>query len=85
MRPTIHTLRTPPALAAWQAIERALRALGDALRQLREARRNRDALARLDDRTLRDLGIDRSEIASYANFPADPHRARVYQSVYGRL
>jgi uncharacterized protein YjiS (DUF1127 family) len=76
MRPTIHTLHTPLALAAWHAVERALHALGTALRRLRAARRTHDALAGLDDRTLRDLGIDRSEIAAYANKPDDPHRAR---------
>lgn len=37
-----------------------------AYRQRREARLTLDALDRLDDRSLRDLGLDRSEIASVA-------------------
>ena len=83
MRPTLHSLHTPPALAAWLAIEGTLRTWLEALRRRREVRRTRDALADLDCRTLRDLGIDPSEIASYASDPSDPHRARVHRSIFG--
>jgi uncharacterized protein YjiS (DUF1127 family) len=83
MRPTIHTLHTPAALAVWLAIERTLRAWREALKRRREARGRHEALAGLDDRTLRDIGIDRGEIASYAHEPADDHRTRVYQSIFG--
>lgn len=84
MRPTIHTLYTPTALAAWHAVERALRALGAATRQWHERRCSHAALTELSDRTLRDLGIDRSEIVSYARLPIDSERARVYLSAHGR-
>jgi uncharacterized protein YjiS (DUF1127 family) len=83
MRPTIHTLHTPRALVAWLAIQSTLCAWHEALKRRREARRRYEALAHLDDRTLRDLGIDRSEIDSYAHEPADLHRARVYRSIFG--
>jgi uncharacterized protein YjiS (DUF1127 family) len=56
-----------------ESIVAALRAAGAAVRraharyrQRREARAIYDALRHLDDRTLHDLGFDRSEIASVA-------------------
>lgn len=84
MRPNIHSLHTPPALAAWLAIERTLHAWREALKRRRDVRRRHQALAGLDDRTLRDLGVDRSEIASYASHPADRQRRRTWRSVTGQ-
>ncbi len=45
---------------AWQLLRRA----AVALKAARERRRSIDALQALDDRTLRDIGIDRSAIRS---------------------
>lgn len=43
------------------------RSLADAHARLRRRRATHQALAELDDRTLRDLGIDRSELGSIAS------------------
>lgn len=67
------TLRVPPLGAI--ALDRAARDVLAALirrtaawlrrqQQLADARATRAALAALDDRTLHDIGLDRSEIAS---------------------
>lgn len=48
------------ALTAWQRVRRA----AAALKAARERRLAIDALQALDDRTLRDIGIDRSAIRS---------------------
>jgi uncharacterized protein YjiS (DUF1127 family) len=52
-------------------------------RQRRQAMATCDALRRLDDRTLRDLGFDRSEIVSVAaEFDGDAERTRVRASPF---
>jgi uncharacterized protein YjiS (DUF1127 family) len=52
--------------ACWQFLARSLRRARERHRAYRVARETRDALRSLDDRTLRDLGYDRSEIESVA-------------------
>ena len=57
-------------------------------RRERDAAHTRQSLARLDDRTLRDLGFDRSEIPSLAAELGDPgrvERQRVLQALNGGL
>jgi uncharacterized protein YjiS (DUF1127 family) len=49
-----------------QAVAEAAHALVQRYRRMRRAAAAREALRQLDDRTLHDLGIDRSEIASIA-------------------
>ena len=54
------------AAVAVQAVADAAHALVQRYRRMRRASAAREALRQLDDRTLHDLGIDRSEIASIA-------------------
>lgn len=75
----------PLLLAACRASGRALRRLArqaqgliEAERQRRQAQARWRALRELDDRTLRDLGIDRSELPSIARDPIDPDRVRLH-------
>jgi uncharacterized protein YjiS (DUF1127 family) len=82
---TSHLFPLLPAVleAARQATEQALRVmLGTARRHRDDWRRRRRAraehlsLCALDDATLRDLGIDRSELHAIALHPGDPDRLR---------
>lgn len=71
---------------ALQGVARALRRRRAAWQQRREARDNHLALRGLDERTLRDLGIDRSEIGSLvAEFgnQAEPTRVRALRALRG--
>ena len=83
MQTMLYSLKTPAALAALRTFDRALRStctrLRDPLRRRRLARGTHRALSALDAHLLRDLGIDRSEIASIANNPFDSQRARLMQ------
>jgi len=54
------------AVAAMRAVAAFLRGIEARGRRRRQARAYGEALRELDDRTLRDLGIDRSEIGSVA-------------------
>lgn len=72
------------SLAAWRFAEAVLRQLTQSLRQRLEARRRRRdmrltlaALGALDDRTLHDLGLSRSELHSVAANPGDDTRSRI--------
>jgi hypothetical protein len=90
MQTTLHTLCLPRHLILLRLLEQWLR---DAWLRLqrghaaaRQRRHDRDALMALralDDRTLRDLGFHRSELAAVVTPPTDTHRARVMQSVFG--
>lgn len=48
----------------WHRLSRRLRAIGRLVARRRRAARRFDDLQHLDERTLRDLGVTRSEIAS---------------------
>jgi uncharacterized protein YjiS (DUF1127 family) len=81
---TLIPLFMPALDAVRRAAEQALRALLGAARhhagdwrRRREARANHLSLCALDDRVLRDLGIDRSELRSIALHPSDPDRLRI--------
>lgn len=68
--------RATPSVAPWgrrllRAAVLAARSLADAHARLRRRRATHQALAELDDRTLRDLGIDRSELGSIASGAGD--------------
>lgn len=93
MQTTLHTLCLPRHLILSRLLEQGLR---DARLRLqrwhaaaRERRHARDvlmSLRSLDDRTLRDIGFHRSEIAAtaaIAGHPIDPDRARAMRSVFG--
>lgn len=82
MRTTLHTLHTPAPVAFLRAVGDAMHRLRRELQQWRRTRRNYAALAALDDRMLRDLGVGRSEILSIAANPGDPHRARVMHAIH---
>ncbi|RZL98906.1 MAG: DUF1127 domain-containing protein [Variovorax sp.] len=69
MHTTTIPLRPSLALQAKRALHDAAAWLRDRLerqRQARQARVTAQALGRLDDRVLRDLGLDRSELLSAA-------------------
>ena len=72
--------------AALRAAARLLRRHFAAWQQQRQARQNHLALRGLDERTLRDLGFDRSEIGSLVTEIGDqatPTRVRVLQAFHG--
>jgi uncharacterized protein YjiS (DUF1127 family) len=65
---------------AFQRVGAYLRAAGMRYRHLRRAKATYDALRDLDDRTLRDLGFERSELASVVaemSGTASPTRVRI--------
>jgi uncharacterized protein YjiS (DUF1127 family) len=73
-------------VAAIQAIGAIARRAHARHRQRRQARATSDALRRLDDHILRDLGIDRSEITSVAAEVAgatEYTRVRALQTLHG--
>lgn len=82
MRTTLHTLHTPLLLALLRDVGDVARRLWRQARQWRRMRQAHAALSGLDDRTLRDLGIGRSEIPSIAANPGDAHRVRVMTSIF---
>lgn len=58
------------------SFDRVSRAMGG-FRRMQSARRTRAALSGLDDRTLRDIGIDRGEIMRVVmNITSEPRDAR---------
>lgn len=76
--------RTPVSVALLRAVEAGLRRLaGHVGRRAAAWQRHSDAVAaartlwELDDRTLRDLGLHRSELISLAVDPRDVTRARI--------
>jgi uncharacterized protein YjiS (DUF1127 family) len=78
----LHPLRLPAAAAAEPFI-RLVAALTDAWRRRRLRRAAMNALHSLDDRTLRDLGLHRSEIAGLVaeiDGPGEPTYLRARQS-----
>ena len=84
--------RTRRARAIGAAIAGAARALASTLRQLlADYRRHRDerethrALAWLDARALRDIGLDRSEIGSIARELAEGNATRIHSITAGRI
>ena len=82
-RPMPWALRIDGAL---RAAARLLRRHFAAWQQQRQARQNHLALRGLDERTLRDLGFDRSEIGSLVAEIGDqaaPTRVRVLQAFHG--
>ena len=84
--------RTQRARAIGAAIAGAARALASTLRQLlADYRRHRDerethrALAWLDARALRDIGLDRSEIGSIAHELAGGYSTRIHSMTANRI
>lgn len=72
-RPAALPLRA--AADAWRALDRRFSGCAAAWRRHRDARATAQALGRLDDRTLSDLGFHRSELSSIAHNPRDATRA----------
>lgn len=66
MHTPVLTLHTPAPMAAWQVCQRLLDAARAALARRRAARRAQLEFAALDDRMLRDLGLERREIGPRA-------------------
>ena len=85
MTPTI-SLSRPAPWRALQALAELLRQCRAAWRRQSEARQAHLALRELDAHTLRDLGLDRSELGSLVaeiGGQAGPTRVRVLQAFYG--
>lgn len=85
MTPTI-SLSRPAPLRALQAVADLLRRHRAAWRRQAQARQTHLALRELDERSLRDLGFDRSELGSLAaeiDGQAGPTRVRVLQAFHG--
>ncbi|HEX2541865.1 MAG TPA: DUF1127 domain-containing protein [Caldimonas sp.] len=69
------TLTFAPAADPWRRLVDKLGAIAAAWRRHRQARSTYLSLSELDERTLRDLGFRRSELASIAQDAAWPHRS----------
>ena len=82
MTTTILSLQTPWPLRWWQTAAQAVRTFSDAEVRRCRARAAYVTLAELDARTLRDLGIDRSELASIAAYPDTAERLRCWHSTF---
>jgi len=66
--------RTPGILLLMPPLMKPVHALARHLRAWRDARATRHALERLDDRMLKDIGVDRCEIQHRAEMLARDHR-----------
>lgn len=76
MPPIVHTLHTPLAVLLARSLAHTIRQAMARFQRHRAARHTERALAALDDRTLRDLGLYRCELSSVAAHADDPRRAR---------
>ncbi|MES2957752.1 MAG: hypothetical protein V4792_06165 [Pseudomonadota bacterium] len=89
MNPTLSLSRPGRSALSWlalQAVVDLLRRGRDAWRRQSEARQTHLALRDLDERSLRDLGFDRSELGSLVaeiDGQAAPTRVRVLQAYHG--
>jgi uncharacterized protein YjiS (DUF1127 family) len=70
--PTLDLLLPPQSHSAWRPVRKPLHPVAAASRMIArwiERSRQRDVLARLDDRALRDVGITRAEVARECEKP----------------
>lgn len=72
--PIVYTLYTPALVALGYTIADAARRWRAAWQRRRRVLRAYRILAQLDDATLRDLGLSRSELSSVARLPEDRDR-----------
>lgn len=80
MHTTIHPLYAPLWIKAARAIRREADALCAVLQRRQRQRATRLVLGALDDPLLRDLGLDRRDVASRAAHPGDPARLLTWRS-----
>lgn len=82
MTTTILFSRMPWHLRWWRTAAQAVRAFLGAEARRRRAGAAFRTLSELDARTLRDLGIDRSELPSLAAHPDTAERRRCWHSTF---